>query len=108
MTHLKFCLISFFLCFKLISISPLFLSFFPFCFFLCCSDYNNTTDLHIAVTTSTGCVVEFDRHGLRRHRTDNMSEWWQCLLVGDVPEPWYDYWDQVLFEVSFIKQSFLF
>ncbi|KAM7353994.1 uncharacterized protein ACRADG_005861 isoform 2-T4 [Cochliomyia hominivorax] len=63
------------------------------------NDYNNTTDLHIAVTTSTGCVVEFDRHGLRRHRTDNMSEWWQCLLVGDVPEPWYDYWDQVLFEI---------
>lgn len=29
-----------------------------------------------------------------------MSDWWQCLLVGDVPEPWYDYWDQVLFEVS--------
>ncbi|XP_013102756.2 uncharacterized protein LOC106083964 [Stomoxys calcitrans] len=63
------------------------------------NDYNNTTDLHIAVTTSTGCVVEFDRHGLRRHRTDNMSDWWQCLLVGDVPEPWYDYWDQVLYEV---------
>ncbi|XP_019893230.1 uncharacterized protein LOC101900797 [Musca domestica] len=63
------------------------------------NDYNNTTDLHIAVTTSTGCVVEFDRHGLRRHRTANMSDWWQCLLVGDVPEPWYDYWDQVLFEV---------
>ncbi|XP_061388280.1 phosphatidylinositol 3,4,5-trisphosphate 3-phosphatase cnrN-like, partial [Musca vetustissima] len=62
------------------------------------NDYNNTTDLHIAVTTSTGCVVEFDRHGLRRHRTANMSDWWQCLLVGDVPEPWYDYWDQVLFE----------
>lgn len=62
--------------------------------------------MHIAVTTSTGCVVEFDRHGLRRHRTDNMSEWWQCLLVGDVPEPWYDYWDQVLFEVSFIKHFF--
>ncbi|TMW54494.1 hypothetical protein DOY81_000486 [Sarcophaga bullata] len=63
------------------------------------NDYNNTTDLHIAVTTSTGCVVEFDRYGLQRHRTDNMSEWWQCLLVGDVPEPWYDYWDQVLFEI---------
>ncbi|XP_061400979.1 uncharacterized protein LOC133336716 [Musca vetustissima] len=53
------------------------------------NDYNDTTDLHIAVTTSTGCVVEFDRHGLRRHRTANMTDWWQCLLVGDVPEPWY-------------------
>uniref|UniRef100_A0A1B0ABE8 MKRN2 opposite strand protein n=1 Tax=Glossina pallidipes TaxID=7398 RepID=A0A1B0ABE8_GLOPL len=63
------------------------------------NDYNNSTDLHIAVTTSTGCVVEFDRYGLRRHRIDNLSEWWQCLLVGDVPEPWYDYWDQILLQV---------
>ncbi|XP_036328942.1 uncharacterized protein LOC118741174 [Rhagoletis pomonella] len=65
------------------------------------NDYNNSTDLHIAVTTSTGCVVEFDRHGLRRHRADNtrMTEWWQCLLVGDVPEPWYDYWDEILQQI---------
>ncbi|CAD6999709.1 unnamed protein product [Ceratitis capitata] len=66
------------------------------------NDYNNSTDLHIAVTTSTGCVVEFDRHGLRRHRADNTrmsSEWWQCLLVGDVPEPWYDYWDDILRQI---------
>uniref|UniRef100_A0A1A9WEZ2 MKRN2 opposite strand protein n=1 Tax=Glossina brevipalpis TaxID=37001 RepID=A0A1A9WEZ2_9MUSC len=63
------------------------------------NDYNNSTDLHIAVTTSTGCVVEFDRYGLRRHRIDNLLEWWQCLLVGDVPEPWYDYWDQILLQV---------
>ncbi|XP_054741553.1 uncharacterized protein LOC129246875 [Anastrepha obliqua] len=65
------------------------------------NDYNNSTDLHIAVTTSTGCVVEFDRHGLRRHRADNtrMNEWWQCLLVGDVPEPWYDYWDEILQQI---------
>ncbi|XP_067624439.1 uncharacterized protein [Eurosta solidaginis] len=65
------------------------------------NDYNNSTDLHIAVTTSTGCVVEFDRHGLRRHRADTvrMSDWWQCLLVGDVPEPWYDYWDDILKQI---------
>nr|XP_036226222.1 uncharacterized protein LOC106622541 [Bactrocera oleae]XP_036226223.1 uncharacterized protein LOC106622541 [Bactrocera oleae]XP_036226224.1 uncharacterized protein LOC106622541 [Bactrocera oleae] len=65
------------------------------------NDYNNSTDLHIAVTTSTGCVVEFDRYGLRRHRPDNtrMSDWWQCLLVGDVPEPWYDYWDDILQQI---------
>ncbi|XP_036328915.1 uncharacterized protein LOC118741157 [Rhagoletis pomonella] len=65
------------------------------------NDYNNSTDLHIAVTTSTGCVVEFDRHGLRRHRADNTrtTEWWQCLLVGDVPEPWYDYWDEILQQI---------
>ncbi|XP_037960486.1 uncharacterized protein LOC119689676 [Teleopsis dalmanni] len=63
------------------------------------NDYNNATDLHIAVTTSTGCIVEFDQHGLQRKRADNMPIWWQCLLVGNVPEPWYDYWDQVLLQI---------
>lgn len=65
------------------------------------SDYNNATDLHIAVTTSGGDIVEFDRIGLRRHRRDdNPAEWRQSLLVGDVPEPWHDFWDEVLQQVS--------
>lgn len=65
------------------------------------SDYSNATDLHIAVTTSAGDIVEFDRYGLRRHRReDNPRDWWQSLLVGDLPEPWYDYWDEVLEQVS--------
>lgn len=65
------------------------------------SDYSNATDLHIAVTTSGGDIVEFDRIGLRRHRRDdNPPEWRQSLLVGDVPEPWHDFWDEVLQQVS--------
>ncbi|XP_030383779.1 MKRN2 opposite strand protein [Scaptodrosophila lebanonensis] len=64
------------------------------------NDYNNATDLHIAVTTSAGDIVEFDRDGLQRHRReDNPAEWWQSLLVGDVPEPWHDYWDEVLQQI---------
>ncbi|XP_070133146.1 MKRN2 opposite strand protein [Drosophila bipectinata] len=64
------------------------------------NDYNNATDLHIAVTTSGGDIVEFDRIGLRRHRRDdNPAEWRQSLLVGDVPEPWHDFWDEVLQQI---------
>ncbi|KAH8289903.1 hypothetical protein KR018_002770 [Drosophila ironensis] len=64
------------------------------------NDYNNATDLHIAVTTSGGDIVEFDRIGLRRHRhDDNPPEWRQSLLVGDVPEPWHDFWDEVLQQI---------
>ncbi|XP_017130158.1 MKRN2 opposite strand protein [Drosophila elegans] len=64
------------------------------------NDYSNATDLHIAVTTSGGDIVEFDRFGLRRHRRDdNPPEWRQSLMVGDVPEPWHDFWDEVLQQV---------
>ncbi|KAH8255630.1 hypothetical protein KR038_007641 [Drosophila bunnanda] len=64
------------------------------------NDYSNATDLHIAVTTSGGDIVEFDRIGLRRHRRDdNPPEWRQSLLVGDVPEPWHDFWDEVLQQI---------
>ncbi|XP_017856682.1 PREDICTED: MKRN2 opposite strand protein, partial [Drosophila arizonae] len=69
----------------------------PVCFR---SDYSNATDLHIAVTTSGGDIVEFDRDGLRRHRhEDNPRDWRQSLLVGDVPEPWHYYWDEVLEQI---------
>lgn len=51
--------------------------------------------------------MEFDRHGLRRHPRPNTTtplhddEWRQSLLVvADIPEPWHDYWDQILHEVS--------
>ncbi|EDW53984.1 GM18237 [Drosophila sechellia] len=64
------------------------------------NDYSNATDLHIAVTTSGGDIVEFDRFGLRRHRRDdNPPEWRQSLMVGDVPEPWHDFWDEVLQQI---------
>ncbi|XP_055838436.1 MKRN2 opposite strand protein [Episyrphus balteatus] len=61
------------------------------------NDYNNSMDLHIGVTTSHGSIVEFDRNGLQR-RSDN-NAWWQCLLVGDVPDPWHDLWDDVLMQI---------
>ncbi|KAH8377835.1 hypothetical protein KR093_007314, partial [Drosophila rubida] len=64
------------------------------------NDYSNATDLHIAVTTSAGDIVEFDRYGLRRHRRDdNPRDWRQSLLVGDLPEPWHDYWDEILDQI---------
>lgn len=31
-------------------------------------------DLHIGVTTSTGCIVEFDRCGLRWHSNNNNQQ----------------------------------
>lgn len=54
--------------------------------FLFASDYYNSMDLHIGVTTSTGTMVEFDKHGLRKHRS---IHWNQCLLL-----------DQVFFQIT--------
>lgn len=66
------------------------------------SDYNNSTDLHIAVTTSQGLIVEFDRNGLRRHTPKgNKSLWEQSLVVETIPEAWWDFWDEMLSEVGF-------
>lgn len=65
------------------------------------SDYNNNTDLHIAVTTSQGTIVEYDSHGLRKHvNNDKGKSWEQCLVVESVPEAWWDYWDEVLSKVD--------
>lgn len=72
----------------------------PLCNFFS-SDYNNNTDLHIAVTTSQGIIVEFDRHGLRRHTPkDNKSSWEQSLVVESIPEAWWEYFDEVLAKVG--------
>ncbi|CAH1977401.1 unnamed protein product [Acanthoscelides obtectus] len=57
------------------------------------SDYFNSTDLHIGVTTSEGTIVEFDRHGLRQHRSD---QWGQCLLLEQVANSWSEHWDATL------------
>lgn len=66
----------------------------------------NSKDLHIGVTTSTGAIVEFDRHGLRRHTNkEAQSAWAQSLLVEQVPEAWFDHWDSVLGEVSGIIRN---
>lgn len=67
---------------------------------MCCSDYFNSTDLHIGVTTSTGVIVEFDRCGLRKSLDKGCKTLWaQSLLVESVPEAWIDHWDDVLTEV---------
>ena len=42
-------------------------------------DYNNKSNLHIAVTDSQGEVVEYDQTGLRRDRSE---AWQQCLVVN--------------------------
>ncbi|KAG5670220.1 hypothetical protein PVAND_000498 [Polypedilum vanderplanki] len=61
------------------------------------NDYNNKTDLHIALTTSQGIIVEFDRHGLKRHLTrDGKSLWEQSLVVESVSEAWWHHWDEIL------------
>ncbi|CAG9807397.1 unnamed protein product [Chironomus riparius] len=61
------------------------------------NDYNNKTDLHIALTTSQGIIVEFDRHGLRRHvPRDSNSLWEQSLIVESVSEAWLEHWDETL------------
>ncbi|KAI4465513.1 mkrn2 opposite strand protein [Holotrichia oblita] len=60
------------------------------------SDYYNSMDLHIGLTTSSGTIVEFDKHGLRRHRS---SHWGQCLLLGQASSPWMEHWDNTLMQV---------
>ncbi|XP_050308903.1 MKRN2 opposite strand protein [Anthonomus grandis grandis] len=60
------------------------------------NDYYNSMDLHIGVTTSTGTIVEFDKHGLRKHRSNH---WNQCLLLDQVPHPWREHWDTTLWQV---------
>ncbi|RZC43082.1 C3orf83 -like protein [Asbolus verrucosus] len=60
------------------------------------NDYYNSMDLHIGVTTSTGTIVEFDKNGLRRHRSE---QWGQCLLLDQAPGPWTEHWDNTLLQV---------
>ena len=77
---------------------------------MCCvagsflEDYDNKSNLHIAVTDSQGEVVEFDQSGLRRDRSEH---WQQCLVVNlaetdptvadMVSDPdWGEYWDLCL------------
>jgi hypothetical protein len=68
------------------------------------SDYYNQSDLHIAVTTSTGALVEFDSFGLRKHSNKNQkSSWTQCLLIEQMPEAWWEHWDYTLANVSDYK-----
>ncbi|XP_022918892.1 MKRN2 opposite strand protein isoform X2 [Onthophagus taurus] len=60
------------------------------------NDYYNSMDLHIGVTTSSGTIVEFDKNGLRRHRS---THWGQCLLLGQASTPWMEHWDNTLLQI---------
>lgn len=67
------------------------------------NDYFNAMNLHIAITTSTGTIVEFDHSGWMETRcTDNSAResaaaiWGQSLVVDSVPAAWHDHWDTVL------------
>ena len=53
-------------------------------------------DLHIGVTSSTGSIVEFDKNGLRKHRS---SQWAECLLLDRADTPWIEHWDETLTQV---------
>ncbi|KAJ3633882.1 hypothetical protein MTP99_010801 [Tenebrio molitor] len=61
------------------------------------NDYYNSMDLHIGVTTSTGTIVEFDKNGLRRHRSE---QWGQCLLLDQAPGSWTEHWDNTLLQAK--------
>lgn len=61
------------------------------------NDYLNSKDLHIAVTSSSGSVVEFDKGGLQFHQTEL---WKQCLVICGASGPWLDHWDTVLKQIT--------
>ncbi|XP_049536566.1 MKRN2 opposite strand protein [Anopheles darlingi] len=62
--------------------------------FLC--SFQNQHNLHIAVTSVEGDIVEYDIDGLTKQSGKNNRAWDQCLLIAQVPEGWYDRWDEVL------------
>lgn len=67
------------------------------------SNYNNSTDLHIAVTTSQGLIIEYDRQGLKRLSSGESDERWeQSLSVTSLPEAWHEHWDETLKQVRVV------
>lgn len=71
------------------------------------NDYFNAMNLHIAVTTSTGAIIEFDQNGWSKTRSNdcctNSTRWLQSLAVENVPESWFDHWDGILNEMEMAK-----
>lgn len=68
------------------------------------TDYMNKSNLHIALTNSSGFVMEYDQKGIHRDRT---LDWNQCLVINlheadpvgadIVQDPdWGEYWDLCL------------
>ena len=72
------------------------------------NDYFNAMNLHIGLTTSQGCIMEFDQSGLHKTFSNqsgdggggDTSRWSQSLVVETVPEAWYEHWDDVLREMN--------
>ncbi|XP_058452912.1 MKRN2 opposite strand protein [Malaya genurostris] len=61
-------------------------------------DFQNSINLHIALTDSKGSIVEFDASGLicTKAKQVDKSLWGQCLVVADVPDSWFYHWDCTL------------
>uniref|UniRef100_A0A182JZL6 MKRN2 opposite strand protein n=1 Tax=Anopheles christyi TaxID=43041 RepID=A0A182JZL6_9DIPT len=69
------------------------------------TSFQNQTYLHIALTSSSGTIVEFGVNGLEktppvRTMASQNGSWDQCLIIAQVPESWYDRWDEVLEKIS--------
>ncbi|XP_052871210.1 MKRN2 opposite strand protein-like [Anopheles cruzii] len=60
------------------------------------SSFQNQENLHIALTSLSGDITEYDTEGLVETSAKNSDDWNQCLLVAQVPEGWYDRWEEVL------------
>ncbi|KAL5291552.1 MKRN2OS family protein [Megaselia abdita] len=60
-------------------------------------DFGNSSDLHIAVTTSDGDLVEFNIQGLKElSSSESNKEWSSCLVIESVPQNWHSLWDEKL------------
>lgn len=70
------------------------------------SSFQNQNNLHIGLTSSNGTIYEFDVKGLVKTPFNNRTvalkdeSWDQCLVIAQVPESWYDRWDEVLEQIS--------
>lgn len=66
------------------------------------TDYKNKSNLHIALTTSKGFVIEYDNKGVHRDRT---LDWNRCIVIDNFgpldicrDPDWGEYWDFCLDE----------
>ncbi|XP_053676948.1 MKRN2 opposite strand protein isoform X2 [Anopheles nili] len=67
------------------------------------SSFQNNDDLHIGITSSKGAIVEYDIYGILKtppKADPSTDKWNQCLLIAQVSEPWFDWWDEVLEQIS--------
>lgn len=63
-------------------------------------DFENSSDLHIAVTRANGDLVEFNVPGLQElSSSESNKEWSNCLVIETVPPNWHSLWDEKLFDM---------